>query len=148
MHLGGPGPLMILNEGGVTIGKNWKGNGNLTVEGTADIKGNTEINGSATIKGNIIVGKEDGDKTWNFINFNGKNKFSILNANNENFLYIVPWDTDNKGQNWGAGIKLYSSGNVEIMGDLIVSGSITSKNEGLFVKKDIVSQIGKLIVTK
>jgi len=46
LHIGGEELLYILNKAGVMIGKEWGGNGNLTVQGNTTIGGYLAINGS------------------------------------------------------------------------------------------------------
>jgi hypothetical protein len=43
LHVGGPELLYLLNKGGVIIGKDWGGNGNLTVGGDTNIAGSLRV---------------------------------------------------------------------------------------------------------
>ena len=60
LHIDGPEILYLLNKSGVIIGKEWGGNGNLSVEGDLAVSGNLAVGGSLTIDGVVISSNGEG----------------------------------------------------------------------------------------
>jgi hypothetical protein len=93
LHIGGEELLYILNKAGVMIGKEWGGNGNLTVQGNVNIGADLIFPNQTTIKG---AGR--------------------LHIGGEELLYILNKAGVMIGKEWGG------NGNLNVQGDLIVQG--------------------------
>jgi len=71
VHLTGPELLYLLNKSGVIIGKEWGGNGNLTVQGDANIGG--QLMATGAYNPNVSAALNDLNNRLNTINTNMAN---------------------------------------------------------------------------
>ena len=102
LHMFGPELLYILNKSGVIIGKEWGGNGNLSVQGnlhvneTANVSGDINAHNINVASGHTITGKGR-------LHMFGPELLYILNKNG----VII-------GKEWGG------NGNLSVQGDMTV----------------------------
>jgi hypothetical protein len=118
LHIGGEELLYILNKAGVMIGKEWGGNGNLTVQGDATVNANLGVGGSINVGGDINF---LGPKT-----ILGKAR---LHIGGEELLYILNKAGVIVGKEWGGNGNLTVQGNIGVNGDFIRTNPIYRKHD-------------------
>ena len=97
MHIAGEEDLYILNKKGMVIGKEWGGNGDLTVQGNEGVGGNLDVGGNLKVTGNI-------------------SNPGRIHVSGEEDLYILNKKGMVIGKDWGG------NGNLTAAGDLSVGG--------------------------
>ena len=113
MHISGGELLYLLNTSGVVIGKEWGGNGNLSVQG------NLNVGGSATA-GYLYVNPQDGTNEGGEIQLKGAGSYAGFQIDNyQGNARIHTLGSDKQFQVLGGGAS--------IAGNLNVGGNIQSK---------------------
>jgi len=102
LHIAGAELLYLLNHDGVIIGKEWGGNGNLTVEGTLNAAGQIRAGG---------IGLPDGAQIA------GDGRLHITGAE---LLYLLNHDGVIIGKEWGGNGNLTVEGNATVESNLLV----------------------------
>ncbi len=128
MHLTGGERLYLLNKAGVIIGKQWGGNGNLSVEGNLTVHRDLHINSNKACQGLKIsaTGKsthiylEVAEGNYGYLNLGGETK---LRGNGEVSTF--------SGDLTVEGILTVES-NLTVNGDMHITGSL-SKGAGSFL---------------
>ena len=84
LNIDGPGQFYILNKGGVTIGKDWGGNGSLNVQGDAKFASALNVQGNAnfasTTSFNTINSNSNTPTGWLYINGSTSNGTAMYNG--------------------------------------------------------------------
>lgn len=159
MHITGEELLYLLNKDGVIISKAWGGNGNLTVQGNAQINGSLGI-GTATPKakvhvvGDLILGLDEPNKKFiihSRTNGTGE-RLCIAPDDGSTNWYFSKGITLERGGNVGIGTenpeaKLHVDGNLNVQGNArIIDGNVgigtTTPRHRLDVNGLIISDKG------
>lgn len=98
MHISGGEVLYLLNKAGVIVGKEYDGNGNLTVEGGLSVLGDSTLGGAIKLTGTIVSGKLGTIDGW---------KLGILLSGEDRYGFIdVPEISGDIG--FGIGFTIYA----------------------------------------
>jgi hypothetical protein len=114
LHITGPELLYLLNKNGIIIGKEWGGNGNLTVQG------NATVNGTITERVNVVfpINWDQSKMREHITNNNYFNK-SMPDGTLIKFLFIHPGDMNPAHPNrWMKYMDAIKVGNQFLMADI------------------------------
>jgi hypothetical protein len=117
MHITGPELLFLLHKNGVIIGKEWGGNGNLSVQGDTALQGNVNINGMTTMRVNVVfpIKWDQGEMTRHITNNNFFNK-NMPDGTMMKFLFVHPGDMNvNHPNRWFLYFDAIKMGNQFLM---------------------------------